>query len=407
MPLTDTAIRLTKPREKPYKLADGGGLTLIIQPNGSKWWRMRYRAAGIEKMLSFGVYPDTTLKRARERRDDARKLLADKLDPGLARKTALVAQKDTFDAIAKEWLDLQVNPPPSGHRASLTAVTAKKTRWMLESFLIPDLGSRSITEIKPVELFTTLRKIETRGRRETAHRTRSLASRVFRYAVASGRAERDITVDLRGALAPVVSKNRAAITDPERIGELLRAIDGYEGQSTTAYALKFSPYVFVRPGELHASEWNEIDLNAAEWRIPAERMKMRDRHIVPLAKQAIALLKELQTVSGYSRYLFPSLRAAERPMSNNTVNAALRRLGYSIDEMTGHGFRALASTCLNEQGWHPDLIELQLAHAERNKVRSAYNRAQRLPDRKKMMQAWADYLDQLRSGKAIQINAAA
>lgn len=358
-------------------------------------------------MLSFGVYPDVPLKLARERRDEARKLIAAGGDPGTERKATKAVQVDTFETIAREWFELQAHPPADSNRAPLSPVTAKKTEWMLDAFLLPDLGSHPITEIKAAELFTMLRKIENRGIRETAHRARSLASRIYRYAVATGRADRDITIDLRGALAPIVTKNRAAITDPTRIGELLRTIDGYQGQPGTAYALKLSPYVFVRPGELRAAEWNEFDLKAAEWRIPAERMKMRERHIVPLARQALELLKQLHAHTGYSRYLFPALRTADRPMSNNTVNAALRRLGYSTDEMTGHGFRALASTCLNEQGWHPDLIELQLAHADRNKVRSAYNRAQRLADRKKMMQAWADYLDTLRAADALPVYRAA
>ena len=233
---------------------------------------------------------------------------------------------------------------------------------------------------------------------ETAHRALQRCSQIFRYAIATGRAARDITSDLRGALAPVVVENRAAITEPQKIGALLRSIDGYVGHPTTAIALKLSPLVFVRPSELRAAEWSEIDLNAAEWRVPAARMKMRERHIVPLASQAVALLRELRSVTGKGRYLFPSLRTSDRPMSVNTVNAALRRLGYARDEMTGHGFRAMACTCLNELGWHPDLIELQLAHAERNKVRAAYNRAERLVDHRKMMQAWGDYLDGLREG---------
>jgi integrase len=250
-------------------------------------------------------------------------------------------------------------------------------------------------------LLSVLRKIEGRGTHETAHRAKQHCGRVFRFAVATSRAERDITADLRGALAPVSSRHRAALTEPARIGELLRAIETYQGQPITAYALKLAPLVFVRPGELRAAEWSEFDLEASEWRIPAARMKMREPHIVPLSSQAVLILRDLQPLSGAGRYVFPSLRTPSRPMSNNTVNAALRRLGYSKDEMTGHGFRALASTCLNEQGWHPDLIELQLAHAERNKVRAAYNRAQRLSERRKMMQAWSDYLDRLRTGAEV------
>lgn len=329
-----------------------------------------------------------------------RRRLTDGADPGAERKAA---ETETFAAIANEWLELQATPPKDSGRAPLSPVTVKKTRWMLEDLLFPEIGPRVMREIKTPDLFTLLRKIESRGIRETAHRTRSLASRIFRFAVATGRAERDITFELRGALAPIAGKNRAAITDPVRIGQLLRAIDTYDGQQATAYALKLSPYFFVRPGELRAAQWSEFDLDAEEWRIPAERMKMRERRIVPLAHQAIKLVQELLEITGYSSFLFPSLRSADRPMSNNTVNAALRRLGYSTEEMTRHGFQALASTCLNEQGWHPDLIELQLAHTERNKVRSADNRAQRLADRQKMMQAWADYLDRLRSNNVVPI----
>lgn len=393
MPLSDTAIRNAQARQKAYKLADGGGLTLLVNPNGSKWWRLRYRIDGREKMLSVGIYPDVSLKRARERRDEARRLIADSIDPSLQRHAEKSARGNTLEAIANEWLALQ--------QRRLAAVTLSKRRWMLESFIIPALGSRPIAQITASQLLTTLRKVEARGTHETAHRVKQTCGQILRYAVATGRAERDITADLRGALAPVVSKNHAAITEPARIGELLRAIDGYSGQPATLYALQLAPLVFVRPGELRAAEWTEFDLDAGEWRIPAERMKMGEQHIVPLSSQASEILKSLLKLTGSGCYLFPSLRGGARPMSENTVNAALRRLGYSNEEMTGHGFRSLASTCLNEQGWHPDLIELQLAHAERNKVRAAYNRAQRLTERRKMMQAWADYLDGLRASNNI------
>jgi len=397
MSLTDTEIRLAKARTKGYKLADGGGLTLLVQPNGSKWWRLRYRHGGVEKMLSLGVYPDVPLKLARQRRDEARRKLAEKVDPGAERKAERDAKANTLRVIATEWFELQANPPENSGRAALTAVTAKKTKWMLEAFLYPKLGDVWINDISAPRLYEVLREIESRGIRESAHRSRSLASRIFRFAVATGRADRDITADLRGALAPIVTKNRAAIIEPRAIGTLLRTLEEYVGQPATGFALRLSPYVFVRPGELRGARWSEIDWGAREWRIPPERMKMREQHIVPLAAQVIALLERLRPVTEYTGFLFPSLRSTDRPMSNNTVNAALRRLGYSSEEMTGHGFRALASTRLNEQGWHPDLIELQLAHAERNRVRAAYNRAQRLAERRKMMQEWADYIDSLRS----------
>ncbi|HEY4370266.1 MAG TPA: integrase arm-type DNA-binding domain-containing protein [Steroidobacteraceae bacterium] len=398
--LSDTAIRAAKPREKPYKVSDGGGLYLLINPNGSRWWRLKYRVAGKEKLLSMGIYPDVSLKTARDRRDAARKLLSDGLDPSVARQTKKEAASDTFEAVAREWL-AQREEPESGRKA-LASVTVAKTKWMLETFIYPTLGSRPIGEIKPPELLLALRKIEKRGKHETAHRTKQKVGQVFRYAVATGRAEHDITGSLKGALAPVVSKNHAAITDPAGIGALLRAIDGYEGQPVTAAALKLAPLAFVRPGELRKAEWSEFDLDAAEWRIPAARMKMGERHIVPLSTQAIEILRELEPLTGGTgKYVFPSLRGFDRPMSENTVNAALRRLGYTGQEQTGHGFRSIASTCLNEQGFNSDLIELQLAHAERNKVRAAYNRAERLAERRKMMQAWADYLDGLKAGGKI------
>ncbi|MDB6044694.1 MAG: integrase [Gammaproteobacteria bacterium] len=267
-----------------------------------------------------------------------------------------------------------------------------------ESHLFPYLGRQPIKSIRAQELLSVLRRAEARGTHETAHRVRALAGRVFRYAVATGRAEHDVSADLKDALAPVKTKNFAAILEPSRVGALLRAIDGYAGQPVTAPALKLAPLVFVRPGELRAAEWSEFDFEKAEWRIPGARMKMGEQHIVPLARQAIDILKALQPLTNRGRYVFPSLLTRDRPISDNTINAALRRLGYNGDEQTGHGFRSMASTLLNEQGFPPDVIELQLAHAERNKVRAAYNKAQRLGERRKMMQAWADYLDRLRAG---------
>jgi integrase len=399
VPLTETAIRAAQPREKPYKLTDGGGLALVVNPNGSKWWRWRYnRADGRENMLSLGVYPDVNLKMARERRDEARRLRAQGVDLSMKRQSEKAALADTFEAVATEWLALLEKPAGSAVRAPIAAVTLQKKQGWLKDFIFPYIGQRPIRAITPAELLKVLKRIESRGIHETAHRVRSLCSHVFRYAIATDRAERDITFDLRGALAPVVTTNRAAITEPARIGELLRAINGYRGQPATEYALKLAPLLFVRPGELRKAEWRELDFDRAEWRIPAARMKMREQHVVPLSRQAVELLRDLHCLTGSRCLLFPSLRSVTRPISENTINAALRRLGFSKDEMTAHGFRAMASTCLNEQGWHPDVIELQLAHAERDEVRGAYNRAQRLDDRRKMMQAWADYLDGLRAG---------
>ena len=267
----------------------------------------------------------------------------------------------------------------------------------LKSFLYPYIGKRPVNAITAQELLAALRRIEARGKHETAHRVRALAGRVLRFAVATGRAAHDVAADLKDALAPVKSRNFASVTDPARVGELLRAIDGYDGQAITALALKLAPLVFVRPGELRGAEWSEFDLENAEWRIPGSRMKMRDPHIVPLSRQAVVILRELQVLTGSLRLVFPSLISLDRPMSENTINAALRRIGYSGDEQTAHGFRTMASTLLNEKGFPPDVIELQLAHVERNKVRAAYNRAQRLSERRSMMQFWADYLDELRA----------
>lgn len=390
--LTMTEIRSARPREKAYKLFDGGGLYIEVTPTGGKLWRLKFRHDGRENRLALGAHPDTTLKLARERRDDARRLLAAGVDPSHRRQAEKTATANTFEAVAREWLALQ--------QKKLAPSTFGKAVWTLETLVFPYIGSRPIAKLSPSDVLKVLKRIEGRGIHETAHRTRQRCAQVFRYAVQTERAERDPTADLRGALAPVVSEHFAAITDPVLIGELLRAIDGYAGHIVTAYALKLAPLLFVRPGELRHAEWTEFVPDGHEplWRIPAEKMKMREQHLVPLAAQSLVLLRELRAVTGRGRYIFPSLRSGSRPMSENTVNAALRRLGYSTDEMTGHGFRSLASTCLNEQGYHPDLIELQLAHAERNQVRAAYNKAQRLPERRKMMQAWGDYLDGLRAG---------
>jgi integrase len=396
--LTETQIRAAKATDKPVKLFDGGGLYLLVNPNGGRWWRLKYRHAGRERGISLGVYPDVALKDARTRRDEARRLISNGVDPSAERRDLKAAREQTFEGVAREWLALQEKPPAHTKQAALSASTLMKTRYQLESLLFPEIGSQPISEIDAPRLLSALRKIENRGTHDTAHRTKQLAGRVIRYAIATGRARHDVSADLRGALAPIATQNRAAITEPVRIGELLRAIDGYLGQPVTAGALKLAPLVFVRPGELRGAEWAEIDFDAAEWRIPAERMKMREAHVVPLSTQAIEVLRRLHSLTGTTRFVFPSVRTLTRPISDNTVNAALRRLGYSKEEMCGHGFRALASTCLNEQGWAPDVIELQLAHAERNKVRAAYNRASRLAERRKMMQAWADFLDGLRAG---------
>ena len=397
MALTDKAIRAAKHGEKPVRLFDGGGLYLELAPNGGKWWRLKYRFAGKEKRLSLGVYPHVALKQARGRRDDAKRLLANGVDPSEQRKAtkAIVTERaaNSFEAVGREWFASFSKKWVKGH--------SDKILRRLERNVFPYLGGRPIAEITSRELLAVLRKVESRGAIETAHRTKQNCSQVFRYAAATGRADRDPTIELRGALAPTSERHHPSITDPKDIGALLRAIDGYEGSPVTKCALRLAPLTFVRPGELRRAEWSEFNLGKAEWRIPAARMKMREPHIVPLSTQAIAVLEELQPLTGRGSYVFPGARTNGRPMSENTVNAALRRLGYGKDEMTGHGFRSMASTHLNEQGWHRDAIERQLAHAERDDVRAAYNFAEHLPERRRMMQAWADYLDALKAGAKV------
>lgn len=392
MPLKDVTIKNAKPRDKAYKLADEKGLYLYIKPNGSKAWRLKYRFLGKEKTLSIGLYPDVGLSEARNARDNARKQLADKIDPGLAKqvskRSAKEASENSFEVIALEWYTKFSTKWSPSH--------GERILRRLEKDIFPWLGKRPIAEITAPELLSVLRRMESRGAIETAHRASQNCGQVFRYAIATGRAERDPSHDLKGAIPPAKKKHHASIIKPSAIGELLRAIDGYQGHFITKCALRLAPLVFVRPGELRHAEWNEFNLATGEWRIPAEKMKMRVTHIVPLSTQAIAIIRELRALTGDGKYLFPSVRSSKRAMSENTVLAALRRLGYTSDEMTGHGFRSMASTLLNEQGWNPDAIERQLAHGERNTVRAAYNYAEYLPERKKMMQQWADYLDSLR-----------
>jgi len=393
MPLTDTAIRNAKPKGRQYKLSDERGLYLLVLKSG-KYFRLDYRFAGKRKTLALGVYPDTSLADAREKRDEARKLLAKDTDPSQHKQETRAAMKEmvenNFESIAREWLEKQKHKWSEGH-------TYRVTR-KLELNVFPWLGKRPIKQISTKELLTVLEKMEKRGVPYSAHRTKAIIGQAFRYAIATDRAENDPSAALKGSLTPTVTRNRAAITDPRKIGGLLRAIDAYDGHIVTVCALKLAPLVFVRPGELRHAEWSEIDLDNAEWKIPAHKMKMKRPHIVPLSRQAIEILKEIHPVTGYERYVFPSIRSTARPMSNNTVNAALRRMGYTKHEMTGHGFRAMASTILHEQGWPTDVIERQLAHTEGNSVKAAYNHAEHLPKRQKMMQAWADYLDGLKTG---------
>ena len=386
--LTEVKIRALKPRARLYRVADAGGLCIEVPPTGSKLWRFRYRHNGKARMLSFDAWPAVSLADARERRDDARKLLAQGIDPSAARRAAKDADALTFEAIAREWLA----------RQDLASATANKHRWLLERHILPVLGAKPIITITAADVLALLQGLESRGLLETAGRARSQVSAVFRHAVATLRAPGDPTVALRGAIKSPRVTHHAAVTDPRKLGELLRALHGYGGGFVVACALKLAPLVFVRPGELRHAEWNEIDLDAATWSIPAGKMKMREAHIVPLSTQAVAILRELHALTGRGRYVFPSPRTAQRPMSENAVTAALRSLGYDGDTMTAHGFRTTASTLLHEQGYPSDVIERQLAHKERNAVKDAYNRAQHLPERRKMMQSWSDYLDALRKG---------
>ncbi len=396
MPLTDTTIRTAKSRDRQYKLSDEKSLYLLVNKAG-KYFRLDYRFAGKRKTLALGVYPDVTLKEARGKRDEARKLITNGVDPSQHRKVKKVMRTEqaanSFEAVAREWFMNNKHIWTAGH--------AKTIIRRLELNIFPWLGTQPVISITAPELLSALRRIESRGALEKAHRVKQICGQVFRYAIATGRAERDPSADLKGALSPVKHGRMATITEPKKIGELLRAIDGYEGTMIAKCALRLAPLVFVRPGELRHVEWSEIDLDKAEWRIPAEKMKMKISHIVPLSTQAVEVLSEVKPLTGQGKYVFPSIRTNSRPMSDNTVLAALRRMGYTTEEMSGHGFRAMASTVLHEQGWPSDIIERQLAHAERNSIKAAYNHAQHIPERRKMMQAWADYLDGLKAGATV------
>lgn len=393
MPLTELACKNAKSADKTVKLFDSGGLYLQVNQNGSKWWRLKYRFDGKEKLLAIGVYPEVTLSRARDQRDDAKRQIKNGVCPSEKKKTEKllrhVAKENSFKAVGEEWY--------KSRSKNWAPNTAKKMKHFLEKALYPWLANRPIAEIKAPELLAVLKAIEKRGKLELAHRIRECAGQVFRYAIATGRAERDPSADLKGALPPVRQKHHASIIDPKKIGELLKAIDGYQGSLIAKCAMQLAPLVFVRPGELRHAEWSEFDLENKQWRIPAAKMKMRDAHIVPLSRQALEILNAVQPFTGRGRYVFPSMRSENRPMSENTVNAGLRRLGYDKSEMTGHGFRSMASTLLHEQGWPHDAIERQLAHSERNSVVAAYNYAQHIPKRTEMMQAWADFLDELKN----------
>lgn len=401
MALTDVAIRNAKPGAKAIKLADGGGMFLLITPAGGKLWRLKYRIDGREKLLAIGSYPEIGLGEARRRREEARELIALGKDPSREKQRekvrARIQAADTFKAICDEYCEKRRRDGTKGWAPA----TATRSEYLL-SLICGSIGKLPIGEIEPADVLTAIRWIEGKGKLESARRSLQLAGAVFRYAVATARLVSDPTRDLRGALTAPTVTHYGAITDAKKAGELLRAIDDYEGSGITKLALQIAPHVFVRPGELRHAEWSEIDLDGALWIIPAGKMKSRKTHHVPLSRQAVALFREVQAITGPSGYVFPSVRTRARPMSENTINAGLRRLGYATDEMTAHGFRAMASTLLNESGkWNPDAIERALAHGDTDKVRAAYHRGAHWKERVEMAQWWSEYLDQLRKGATI------
>ena len=393
MPLTDIVIRSLTHGEKPIKKADEKGLFLLLQPSGGKLWRFKYRFNGKEKKLGLGRYPDVSLKEARRRRDEARQTLAMGTDPGEVKKqvalTAALNAANSFEAVGDEYLDKM-------SREGREAVTINKSRW-LASLFSASIKQSPIASISPAELLASIKTIEVKGHHETARRMRSFAGRVFRYAIATSRAERDPSADLRGALITPRVKHHSAILDPKRVGQLLCCIDDYAGSPLVRLALQLTPHVFVRPGELRSAEWSEIDLSKAIWTIPAEKMKMRQPHRIPLSSQAVAIFDSTKALSADQRYIFSSLYSGQRPMSENSINMALRRMGFGKDEMTAHGFRSMASTLLNESGlWSPDAIEKALAHDIGSSVRGTYHRGSHWDERVRMAQWWSDYLDQMR-----------
>jgi len=392
-PLTALALRRAKPTEKTQKLFDGGGLYLEISPKDGRWWRLKYRFDGKEKRLALGVYPDVPLALARQRREDARQMLARGIDPGEHRKAVAQAKAElganTFEVTAREWL---------GKRDWVPKYSVKVTAWM-ENDVFPWIGSRPVGELTAPDFLRVARRVEARGAIESAHRIMQNCGQIMRYAIATGRAERNPVADLRGALSPAPARNHAAVVDPAEMGDLLRALHSYRGTIIVQTALKLAPMLFVRPGELRQAEWAEIDLDAALWSIPASRMKTRQAHLVPLSVQSVQLLRELHPLTGRGQYVFPGGRSVRRPMSEGAVLAALRVLGFDKDKATGHGFRASARTLLDEVlGYRPDIIEHQLAHAVKDPNGRAYNRTTHLVERARMMQKWADYLDHLRTG---------
>jgi integrase len=399
MALKDIELRNAKPRETLYRLADGDGLSLQVDPNGSRAWRFRYRFQGRQKMLSLGTYPEVPLALARKRREEARAQVAARVDPSAVRAAEKHALAQSFEAVAREWYAMNASTWAPSH--------AEKVTTRLEKDVFPWLGSHPIASIEAPAVLECLRRVERRGAADTARRIRQYFGAIFRYAIATGRAKRDVAADLRDAIKVPVKGHYATITDPERIGDLLRAIDGYRGTNVVRAALALAPFLFVRPGELQGAKWSEIDLDAATWTIPAERRKLKtahkataEPHLVPLPRQAVAILRDLHPLTGAGAYVFPSEIKPHAPMSNGTINKGLRILGFG-GEIVGHGFRHMASTLLHEQGFNTDWIERQLSHKDKNVIRGTYNRAIHMPERCKMMQAWADYLESLKRDRQI------
>ncbi|MBI3376595.1 MAG: tyrosine-type recombinase/integrase [Betaproteobacteria bacterium] len=399
MPITDTKARIAKRKPQPYKIGDSDAMYLLVHPSGAKYWRLKYRHVGKEKVLALGVYPETTLRAARKKRDEARELLANGVDPGEHRKASKVLREglaaNTFEVVGREWY--------AKTAATLAESTKEKLMRRLEVDVFPLIGNRPISELVAADIIRVIERIEQRGAVDIARRMHNSMGRIFRYAVGRGLASRDPTrdIEIKDILPPADVQHHASVTDPKAVGGLLRAVNGFTGGFTTRCALRLAALVFVRPGELRHAEWTEFDFDKSEWRIPTGKMKMKEQHIVPLSSQAVGVLREIQPLTGRGRYVFPSERGGGRPMSENTVNAALRRMGYTKDEMTGHGFRSMASTLLHELGEKHAVIERQLAHGERNKVSASYNFAEYLPERRKMMQKWADYLDKLKAGAEV------
>ena len=392
--LTVREIDSAKPKTKSYKLADGEGLYIEVMPNGAKYWRLKYRIAGKEKRLAFGVYPAVRPTEARDKAKEARDLMRAGTDPGEAKKArkrqAIIASTNTFGVVAREWMESRKNQVAPGQY--------EKTLSRMENDVLPWLDSRPVSEIDAPEILVLLRRVDGRGARYTAHRVRSEISRVFRYAIATGRAKGDPAKDLIGAIPPAVEKHFASITEPAKVAEMLRSFEGFSGTFPVLCALKLAPMLFVRPGELRKAEWGHFDLEKAEWRYRVTKTSVD--HLVPLASQAVAILRELHALTGKGLYVFPGARTATRPMSDAAINAALRRLGYDTrTEITGHGFRAMARTILHEElHQKPEVIEHQLAHAVSDALGTAYNRTKFLKERIAMMQIWADYLDKIKAG---------